>query len=624
MLKKNAIKLIALNLALVMLLSFAMVMAPAVAAANQFFVSVWVNNPALGEASANSTWASPGQNVRLVATPGNLAVFDYWIVQFGSDQPFELQGRIADFAMPYENVYVVAMFSQSSQATYTTSVSVNNSSWGQASAVPNPAAPGQTVSLVATPGNLYVFDRWEVISGSAPNFDRFERAVQFAMPANNLSVRAVFAQSSQTTFSTTVTVNNSSWGQASAVPNPAAPGQTVYLVATPGNLYAFDRWEVISGSAPNFDIYNRSVQFAMPSNNLSIRAVFSATSQTRFSTSVSVNNSLWGRASATPNQATAGQEVRLVATPGNLYVFERWEVLSGSAPYFDVYDRIARFNMPSNNLSIRAVFSSGLAILATASPFNGGTVTGGGTHTSGGSATLRAFPNSGWTFDGWYENGVRIGTNTTLSFTVTQNRTIEARFRQSQYISPNIPNLDTAAPWARDGITSAVEKGFVPWELQDHYRNVITRGEFCRLAVRYMEYATGWTIDDIMASRGVSRQQGAFSDTNDPDILAAFALGIITCTRAPSPGNPGRFTPNGNFTREQAATMLTNVCRALGYNVDNAPDSGFRDIGLAASWAVAGINFVRSQEFMVGDRGNFNPRGTYTRQESILMFDNMR
>ena len=98
---------------------------------------------------------------------------------------------------------------------------------------------------------------------------------------------------------------------------------------------------------------------------------------------------------------------------------------------------------------------------------------------------------------------------------------------------PEDPML-TADQWARDGIASAIGKGFVPADLQNHYRNVITRQEFCRMAVSWLEYAMGSGIDDILAQRGVSRDPNAFRDTDDPDILAAFALGITDGTVSPT------------------------------------------------------------------------------------------
>jgi len=86
-------------------------------------------------------------------------------------------------------------------------------------------------------------------------------------------------------------------------------------------------------------------------------------------------------------------------------------------------------------------------------------------------------------------------------------------------------HLTAANDWARDGITSAIGKGFVPNDIQSAYTNTITRAEFCRMAVKWLEYKLGKSIDNIMAERDLINSQGTFSDTNDPAILAAYGPG---------------------------------------------------------------------------------------------------
>jgi len=179
------------------------------------------------------------------------------------------------------------------------------------------------------------------------------------------------------------------------------------------------------------------------------------------------------------------------------------------------------------------------------------------------------------------------------------------------------PNINTASSWAQDSITVAVANGYVPGDLQNNYKNVITRQEFCRMAVKWVEYATGKKIDTILTEQGKSRTN-PFTDTSDPDILAAYALGITNGTSATT------FTPNGQFSREQAATMIMNTCRAIGVNVSNPPAFGFADIKTASSWAVDGINFVGANKIMQGTgNNNFSPKATYTREQSIITFSNI-
>ena len=67
----------------------------------------------------------------------------------------------------------------------------------------------------------------------------------------------------------------------------------------------------------------------------------------------------------------------------------------------------------------------------TASPAEGGTVTGGGTYNTGTTVTLNASANAGYAFDGWYENNTRISSSNNFSFIISTNRTIEGRFSQA-------------------------------------------------------------------------------------------------------------------------------------------------------------------------------------------------
>ena len=57
-----------------------------------------------------------------------------------------------------------------------------------------------------------------------------------------------------------------------------------------------------------------------------------------------------------------------------------------------------------------------------------GNVTGNGTFKEGTTTTLQATPNSGYTFEGWYDGSVLLSRNATYSYTVSKNVTITAKF----------------------------------------------------------------------------------------------------------------------------------------------------------------------------------------------------
>gem|GEM_PF-737182 len=187
--------------------------------------------------------------------------------------------------------------------------------------------------------------------------------------------------------------------------------------------------------------------------------------------------------------------------------------------------------------------------------------------------------------------------------------------------------LSTASDWARADLTTAIAKGFIPTDLQGSYQNTITRAEFCRLAVKWLEYKTGKRINVLLSEKGLEYRQDAFSDTTNPEILAAYALGIIGGAIAPTATAPGVFNPNSGFTREMAATLIRNVCREAGIDISNVSDQGYTDINSAADYAVDGINFVRANGIMGSTNTNpltFSPKISYTREQSIITFSNIK
>ena len=186
------------------------------------------------------------------------------------------------------------------------------------------------------------------------------------------------------------------------------------------------------------------------------------------------------------------------------------------------------------------------------------------------------------------------------------------------HIAAAAPDAGDASPWAREGINAAVAKGFVPEEVQGNYTDVITRAGFCRMAVKWVEYATAKNIDAMLSEKGLSRDPGAFTDTRDPDILAAYALKITSGTGG------GMFSPGGRIDREQAATMIMNACSAVNADVSRRPASGFADMGSASGWAVDGINYVRANGIMQGTGDNaFSPKTAFTKEQSIVTFNNI-
>lgn len=85
-------------------------------------------------------------------------------------------------------------------------------------------------------------------------------------------------------------------------------------------------------------------------------------------------------------------------------------------------------------LTFKAEFARKYTITVSASPAEGGTVSGGGKYGYGKSCTLSAIPNAGYAFDGWYEGSTKISSETNYTFTVSSSRTITGKFKLIKYI----------------------------------------------------------------------------------------------------------------------------------------------------------------------------------------------
>ena len=74
-------------------------------------------------------------------------------------------------------------------------------------------------------------------------------------------------------------------------------------------------------------------------------------------------------------------------------------------------------------------FSGGMGLVTVhAVPEEGGSVTGGGAYWIGETSTLYVVANEGYLFANWAENGAFVSDQSSISFTVTQDRHLEAYF----------------------------------------------------------------------------------------------------------------------------------------------------------------------------------------------------
>ncbi len=181
--------------------------------------------------------------------------------------------------------------------------------------------------------------------------------------------------------------------------------------------------------------------------------------------------------------------------------------------------------------------------------------------------------------------------------------------------------------WAKPEVDEAIAAGLIPAELQAEYQNATTREEFCILAVKLVEAVYGVSVDQVLLGRGKNiAPEDTFSDTQNPYVLAAYALDITKGT-----GN-GKFSPNLTLTRQQAARLLMQTAIVCDFYVDTEAkmngtpaevkahyDSIFSDMSQVAPWARKGVIFVKDFDVMKGTgNGRFSPKTAYQKQQSII------
>ena len=172
---------------------------------------------------------------------------------------------------------------------------------------------------------------------------------------------------------------------------------------------------------------------------------------------------------------------------------------------------------------------------------------------------------------------------------------------------------DEPSDWAKEEVGAAIALDLVPEELQKNYTSPVTRGQVAGMFINLIEKASGKTVGEIMESKGVEADPGAFTDTDDADVLAANALGIINGT------GHNKFSPDGTLKRAQIAAIINRVAHAMGYDTSGY-EHGFTDITDNYSWADGELGWPVAREIIKGVGGSrFNPGGDLTTEQAILI-----
>lgn len=178
------------------------------------------------------------------------------------------------------------------------------------------------------------------------------------------------------------------------------------------------------------------------------------------------------------------------------------------------------------------------------------------------------------------------------------------------------------SPWFEDeamgdNVDTEIFNSLIPPELQNKdLTSDITRLEFCAIAVRLYEKMGGTQLD-------VTTLENPFVDTSADVVRKAYALGITVGVSAT------QFDPYSLISREQLATMLTRVYKALNlpgwtlatdgsYSLDYSGVTPFADDAAISGYAKPSVYFMVKNEVIKGvSSTHFAPRNTTDYETAI-------
>ena len=345
-----------------------------------------------------------GQTCTVTATPNSGYQFVNW-----TENGTAVSSSPAYSFTVTSNRDLVAHFTNQTQS-YTVAVSANPTNGGTVTGG-GTFSQGQSCTVSATANTGYTFTNWtengSVVSTNA-NYT-------FNVTSNRNLV-ANFTAVPQS-YTIAVSANPTAGGTVTGGGSYNA-GTSCTVNATAATGYTFSNW------TENGTVISTNAQYTFTVNgNRTLVANFTINTYT---INVSANPTAGGTVSG-GGTFTYGQSCTVNATAATGYTFTNWTengtVVSTNAHY--------TFTVNANRNLVAHFTANTYTITVSASPTNGGIVTGGGTFTYGQSCTLTATANSGFTFINWTENGSFVSSNTTLTFTVTGNANIVAHFTEN-------------------------------------------------------------------------------------------------------------------------------------------------------------------------------------------------
>lgn len=182
----------------------------------------------------------------------------------------------------------------------------------------------------------------------------------------------------------------------------------------------------------------------------------------------------------------------------------------------------------------------------------------------------------------------------------------------------NLSVFASPSNWAKKEVERAKKLSIATGSLLGDYQKKITRDEFCSAAIDLFSSINKTNLLDYAEANNIDLENSAFNDTSEPHVILANKLGFV------SGRGKGKFDPNANITRQEAAKMLANIATSLKV-YQKKQGVKFQDAGKIASWAKESIDFTSNTGIMKGvSATKFSPLSNYTREQTFATLLRLR
>lgn len=362
----------------------------------------------------------------------------------------------------------------------------------------------------------------------------------------------------------------------------------------------------MTGLTPNTTYYVRAYAINSQGPAYGEEMSFKTSQTPTYTISVSANPTNGGTVTG-GGTYQQGQSCTVSATKATGYNFLKWTENGTQVSTNTSYT----FNVTGNRTLVAQFQAQSYTISASASPSNGGTVSGGGTYTYGQSCTLTANQATGYTFVKWTKNGTQVSTNASYTFTVTESASYVAHFQANSY------TISVSADPSNGGTVSG--------------GGTYTYGQSCTVhATASNGYTfTNWTENGNQVSNNANY---TFAVTNNRSLVAHFTQQ----SQAPTGAINGRFSVSANqqvyFSQGNLQYKASNAtwrfapnqydCIAYDNSNISSSYSGWIDLfGWGTSGWNSGNTYYRPWDSDTSNGSLYGPPGPYNLTGSYVNSD---